>query len=176
MSKRDYYDVLGVQRGAGDSDLKGAYRKLAMQYHPDKNPGDKEAEHKFKVLSEAYELLRDEQKRAAYDQFGHAAFEGGMGGRPGTKRPEGVRKFVIDFQGKVFSGLGRNDGVELIVSTSRGEVSNSYNHPVVDQHERWRALFDVTATGKEPVDLRAFLRKGERALSETWIFQYFPEG
>lgn len=99
----------------------------------------------------------------------------GMGGRPGHKRPEGVRKFVIDFQGKVFAGLGRNDGVELVVTASRGEVSNSYNHPVVDQNERWRALFDVTATGKEPVDLRAFLRKGDRALSETWIFQYFPD-
>jgi glucans biosynthesis protein len=99
----------------------------------------------------------------------------GMGGRPGHKRPEGVRKFVIDFQGKVFSGLGRNDGVELVVTTSRGEVSNSYNHPVVDQQQRWRALFDVTATGTEPIDLRAFLRKGDRALTETWIFQYFPE-
>ena len=100
----------------------------------------------------------------------------GMGGRPGYKRPDGVRKFVIDYQGSVFEGLGRDDGVELVVTASRGEVTNSYNHPVVDQRQRWRAFFDIHATGTEPVDLRAFLRKGDRALSETWITQYFPEG
>jgi glucans biosynthesis protein len=99
----------------------------------------------------------------------------GMGGRPGQQRPQGVRKFVIDFQGAAFQGLGRDDGVEIVVTTSRGEVSNAYSHPVVDQRERWRALFDVTATGKEPVDMRAFLRYKDRALTETWIFQYFPE-
>ena len=99
----------------------------------------------------------------------------GMGGRPGYKRPDGVRKFVIDFQGPVFSGLGRNDGIELVVTASRGEVSNSYNHPVVNQAERWRAFFDIKAQGQEPVDLRAFLRKGDKALTETWIYQYFPE-
>lgn len=100
----------------------------------------------------------------------------GMGGRPGHKRPDGVRKFVIDYQGSVFEGLGRSDGVELVVTASRGDVSNSYNHPVVDQRQRWRAFFDIKATGTDPVDLRAFLRKGDRALSETWIYQYFPEG
>ena len=100
----------------------------------------------------------------------------GMGGRPGYKRPDGVRKFVIDYQGSVFEGLGRDDGVELVVTASRGDVSNSYNHPVVDQRQRWRAFFDIRASGPEPVDLRAFLRKGDRALSETWISQYFPEG
>jgi periplasmic glucans biosynthesis protein len=100
----------------------------------------------------------------------------GMGGRPGYKRPDGVRKFVIDYQGSVFEGLGRDDGVEIVVTASRGEVSNSYDHPVVDQRQRWRAFFDIKAVGPEPVDLRAFLRKGERALSETWIYQYFPEG
>ena len=97
-----------------------------------------------------------------------------MGGRPGHKRPDGVRKFVIDFQGKVFEGLSRNDGVELVVTASRGDVSNSYNHPVVDQRERWRAFFDIKAGGTEPVDLRAFLRKGSVALTETWISQYYP--
>jgi glucans biosynthesis protein len=99
----------------------------------------------------------------------------GMGGRPGQKRPQGTRKFVIDFQGPVFAGLGREDGVEVVVTASRGEVSNAYTHPVVDQRERWRALFDIQASGNEPVDLRAFLRKGDRALTETWIHQYFPE-
>lgn len=99
----------------------------------------------------------------------------GLGGRPGQKRPPGVRKFVIDFQGPVFSGLGRNDGVEIIVTASRGTVTNAYSHPVVDQRERWRAFFDLEATGSEPVDLRAYLRRGAQALTETWIFQYFPQ-
>lgn len=81
MSKRDYYEVLGVQRGASADDLKRAYRKLAMQFHPDKNPGDSEAEAKFREVNEAYEVLKDDQKRAAYDRFGHDAFQQqGMGG------------------------------------------------------------------------------------------------
>jgi glucans biosynthesis protein len=100
----------------------------------------------------------------------------GIGGPPGPSkdRPVGVRKFVIDFQGKAFDGLGRDDGVELIVNASRGTLSTIYNHPVVDQKQRWRAVFDIKADGTEPVDLRAFLRKGKQALTETWIYQYFP--
>lgn len=84
MAKRDYYDVLGVKKNASGDDLKKAYRKLAMQYHPDRNPGDAKAEQQFKELNEAYEILKDEQKRAAYDQYGHAAFEGGGGPRAGA--------------------------------------------------------------------------------------------
>lgn len=80
MSKRDYYDVLGVSRDASEGDLKKAYRKLAMQYHPDRNKGDEEAAKKFKEASEAYEVLRDPQKRQRYDQFGHAGGQGGFGG------------------------------------------------------------------------------------------------
>jgi molecular chaperone DnaJ len=83
MAKRDYYEVLGVHKGADEKELKSAFRKLAKQYHPDASPGDKTAEHKFKEINEAYDVLRDPQKKAAYDRFGHAAFEGGMGGRPG---------------------------------------------------------------------------------------------
>lgn len=99
----------------------------------------------------------------------------GLGGRPGHKRPTGVRKFVIDFQGSVFAGLGRDDGVEVIVTVSRGTVSNAYAHPVVDQRERWRALFDLEATGEDPVEMRAYLRKSGRGLTETWVYQYFPD-
>jgi len=99
----------------------------------------------------------------------------GLGGRPGHKRPAGVRKFVIDFQGQPFAGLGRNDGVELVVTPSRGTLGAAYNHPVVDQRERWRAVFDLEAHGPEPVDIRAFLRLNGRALTETWVYQYFPE-
>ncbi|MFD2261651.1 molecular chaperone DnaJ [Lacibacterium aquatile] len=83
MAKQDYYELLGVERGASADDLKRAYRKLAMQYHPDRNPDDKSAEQKFREISEAYEVLKDDDKRAAYDRYGHAAFEGGMGGGAG---------------------------------------------------------------------------------------------
>src|SRR5260370_25175601 len=86
MAKRDYYEVLGVDRSAGEEEIKKAYRKLAVKYHPDKNSGDKSAEEKFKELGEAYEVLNDAQTRAAYDQYGHAAFDRrasglGRGGR-----------------------------------------------------------------------------------------------
>ncbi|HET6519623.1 MAG TPA: molecular chaperone DnaJ [Geminicoccaceae bacterium] len=88
MAKRDYYDILGVSRTAAEADLKKAYRTLAMQYHPDRNPGDKSAEQRFKEINEAYEVLKDPSKRAAYDHFGHAAFENG-GGPGGGRRPGG---------------------------------------------------------------------------------------
>ena len=78
--KRDYYEVLGVDKSADDATLKKAYRKLAKKYHPDVNPGDKEAEAKFKEATEAYTILSDPEKRKQYDQFGHAAFENGGGG------------------------------------------------------------------------------------------------
>lgn len=90
MSKRDYYDILGVSRKATPDELKSAFRKKAKDLHPDRNPGDQKAEQAFKELNEAYEVLRDDQKRAAYDQYGHAAFEG-PGGGPGG------RGFGFDF-------------------------------------------------------------------------------
>ena len=93
--KRDYYEVLGVSKSASDSELKSAYRKLAKKYHPDMNPGDKEAEAKFKEASEAYSVLSDPDKRRQYDQFGHAAFEGGAGGGAGG----------LDFSGMDMSGI-----------------------------------------------------------------------
>ncbi|MBR5939240.1 DnaJ domain-containing protein [Candidatus Saccharibacteria bacterium] len=81
MAKRDYYEVLGVSKNASDDEIKKAYRKLAVEYHPDRNPGDKEAEAKFKEINEAHEVLSDKQKRARYDQFGHAGV-GGASGNP----------------------------------------------------------------------------------------------
>ena len=75
MAKNDFYQVLGVEKSATEDDIKKTYRKLAVKYHPDKNPGDKTAEEKFREATEAYEILKDPQKRSRYDQFGHAAFE-----------------------------------------------------------------------------------------------------
>jgi molecular chaperone DnaJ len=98
--KRDYYEVLGVDRNIGEEDLKRAYRKMAVKYHPDKNPGDHEAEEKFKELGEAYEALSDPNKRAAYDRYGHAAFQNGMGGGGGGFHDP------FDLFREVFSGGG----------------------------------------------------------------------
>lgn len=107
MAKEDYYSVLGVERTANKDELKKAYRRLAMQYHPDRNPGDKEAEQRFKDLSEAYEVLKDDQKRAAYDRFGHAAFEQGGGGDGGFHA--GFADIFEEMFGE-FVGGGRRGG------------------------------------------------------------------
>jgi molecular chaperone DnaJ len=113
MSKRDYYEILGVAKNADEAALKSAFRKLAMQYHPDKNPGDAEAEKRFKELNEAYQVLSDGQKRAAYDRFGHAAFENGGGGGPGGFGPDfasSMSDIFEDIFGDVFGGGGGRRG------------------------------------------------------------------
>lgn len=114
-TKRDYYEVLGVERGASDDALKKAYRKLAIKYHPDKNPGDAEAEEKFKELAEAYDVLSDPQKRARYDQFGHAGVGGAAGGGDGyggMSMEDIFSRFGDLFGGGFggFSGFGRGGG------------------------------------------------------------------
>ena len=103
MSKRDYYEVLGVDRGVSESELKKAYRRLAMKHHPDRNEGDSDAEVKFKEAKEAYEVLADTQKRAAYDQFGHAGVDPSAGGGPGG---EGFGDVFGDIFGDIFGGGG----------------------------------------------------------------------
>ena len=110
-NKRDYYEVLGVERDATPEVMKKAYRKLAVQYHPDKNPGNKEAEEKFKELGEAYEALNDPQKRAAYDQYGHAAFDPRMrAGAGGARGGGGGFHDPADIFREVFGGGGGGGG------------------------------------------------------------------
>src|SRR4051812_14541805 len=118
-TKRDYYEALGVDRSASAEEIKKAYRKMAVKYHPDKNPGDKEAEEKFKEIGEAYEALSDPQKRANYDRFGHAAFDrrgfGGAGGGGGFHDPFEIFREVFSGGGggsifdDLFGGGGRAD-------------------------------------------------------------------
>lgn len=106
-AKRDYYEVLGVDRNASEDALKKAYRKLAIQYHPDKNPGDKEAEEKFKEIAEAYDVLSDQQKRTRYDQFGHAGLGGASGGGGfGHMSMEDIFSRFGDIFGGGFGGFG----------------------------------------------------------------------
>ena len=117
MAKRDYYETLGVSRGASEAEMKAAFRKLAMQHHPDRNPGDAECEHRFKEIGEAYEVLKDPQKRAAYDRFGHAAFEQGGGG-PGfgadfASAFSDIFDDLFGMGGRRGRGSGRERGADL---------------------------------------------------------------
>jgi molecular chaperone DnaJ len=117
MAKKDYYEVLEVSREASSDEIKKAYRQQALKYHPDKNPGDHTAEEKFKEAAEAYEILRDPQKRQKYDQFGHAAFEnGGAGGFSGGMTMEDI----FSQFGDIFGGFGGFSGFGGFGSSSRG--------------------------------------------------------
>src|SRR5690348_7564719 len=121
--KRCHYETLECQKGATGEALKSAYRKLAMKFHPDRNPGDHTAEMRFKEINEAYDVLKDDQKRAAYDRFGHAAFEGGMGaagaraGNPFGDFAGSFSEVFEDFFGDIMGGRARgqrrNRGADL---------------------------------------------------------------
>jgi molecular chaperone DnaJ len=107
MAKRDYYEVLGIDRDASDAELKKAYRRLAMKYHPDRNPNDAQAEERFKEAKEAFEVLSDRHKRAAYDQFGHAGLDPHGRGGPGFGGPSGFGDIFDSVFGDIFGGTGR---------------------------------------------------------------------
>lgn len=115
-SKRDYYEVLGVSRSASDADIKSAYRKLALKYHPDKNPDDPSAEEKFKEAAEAYEVLSNSDKKAQYDRFGHDGLKGGFGG--GMNMDDIFSQFG-DIFGSAFGG-GSFGGLDRTAVWSKG--------------------------------------------------------
>jgi molecular chaperone DnaJ len=120
VTKIDYYEVLGVSKTVTDAELKTAYRRLAMQYHPDRNPDNPGAEAKFKECSEAYSILSDGEKRAAYDRFGHAAFQGGAGGGAGSPFQGGFQGDMGDIFGDIFGEMFNMGGQRRASRTQRG--------------------------------------------------------
>jgi len=115
MAKRDYYDVLGVSKSADNKEIKKAYRKIAIKFHPDKNPGDKDAEEKFKEAAEAYEVLSNNEKRQRYDQFGHAGMKGSAGGFGGGMNMEDIFSQFGDIFGGGFGGFSGGRGGRRVV-------------------------------------------------------------
>ena len=155
MAKRDYYEVLGVGKTATEDEIKKAYRKVAMQWHPDRNPGNSEAETKFKEATEAYEVLRDAQQRARYDQFGHAATTGGGGsaaggygggGFQGFDLSDALRAFMRDFGGDgsiedLFGGGGgrgrgpaRGDDLQVRLPLTLEEIASGVEKKIRVKH------------------------------------------
>ncbi len=129
MSKRDYYQILGVNKTASQDEIKSAYRKLAIKHHPDKNRGDSNAEHKFKEINEAYDVLKDSQKRATYDQFGHGAFQGGggagRGGQDPFSRSAGFEGFNFSGGGGAFSDIFEDLFSDFGSGRRRGRTAQS---------------------------------------------------
>jgi molecular chaperone DnaJ len=145
-TKRDYYEVLGVARTASADELKAAYRQLALKLHPDRNPGDKAAEEKFKEINEAYEVLSNKEKRAAYDQFGHAGVQGGgrpgAGGFQGFEDVSGFGDIFSDMFGDIFGGGGRGGGGRR----ARKGADIRYDHTVTLQEAYTGAQSSVKVT------------------------------
>ena len=138
--KEDYYKVLGIDKGASESEIKKAYRKSAIKYHPDKNPGDKDAEAKFKQAAEAYEVLGNSDKRAKYDQFGHAAFEGAGGFGSGGMNMDDIFSQFGDIFGSAFGGgfggfgggqrRSKGTNLRIKVSLTISEIANGVNKKI----------------------------------------------
>lgn len=145
MAKRDYYEVLGVSKSATADELKKAYRKLAVKYHPDRNPDDKEAEEKFKEAAEAYDVLSDPQKRAKYDQFGHAAFDGSAGGGGGYYSGGMNMEDIFSQFGDIFGNFGFGGGGFSSRRSSGGQRVNKGS----DLRVRVKISLKDAATGVE---------------------------
>ena len=166
MSKRDYYEVLGVQKGASEAEIKKSYRKMALKYHPDKNPDDKAAEDKFKEAAEAYEILRDTDKRSRYDQYGHAGFEGAGGGGGGfSMNMEDIFSQFGDIFGGGFGGFGggggrttrrRNKGSDLRirVKLSLEEIAKGVEKKV--KVNKYQSCEKCEGTGEQRPDSSGF--------------------
>lgn len=151
MAKRDYYEVLGIARGAAEDDIKKAYRKIAFEQHPDRNPGDKQAELRFKEATEAYEVLRDSEKRARYDQFGHAGVGSSAAGGPdfsGFDLADALRAFMRDFGGGMGGmedlfgegggarGRNRGDDLQVRIRLTLEEVAEGVEKKIRVKHLR----------------------------------------
>lgn len=158
-NKRDFYDILGIARNASDDDIKKAYRKLAMKYHPDRNPGSQEAEEKFKEAKEAYEMLSDPQKRAAYDQYGHAGVDPNMGGfGGGTQGFGGFADAFGDIFGDIFGGGARGGrggpqvyrGADLRYSMEISLEEAAHGHETQIRVPSWSNCESCEGTGAEP--------------------------
>ena len=157
MAKKDYYEILGVSKDATDDEIKKAYRKLALKYHPDRNPDDPSAEEKFKELGEAYEVLSDADKRAAYDRFGHAAFEQG-GPAAGGGYAGGGFQDPMDIFAQMFSGMG--GFADMFGGAGRGGQKRSTKRPGSDL----RYDLDITPEGTQNGMIFRLRGKGVKAL------------
>lgn len=158
MSKRDYYEVLGVQKNASNDELRKAYRRLAMKYHPDRNPDSAEAEDKFKEAKEAYEMLSDEQKRAAYDRFGHAGVDPNAAGMGGAGMGgAGFADVFGDIFGDIFGGGGgqrggpqvyRGSDLKYTLDISLEQAANGFDTEI--RVPSWETCEPCSGTGAKP--------------------------
>jgi len=146
MSKRDYYEILGVSKTSNDDELKKAYRKLAMKYHPDKNQGDKEAEEKFKEAAEAYEVLSDSQKKAKYDRFGHDGLRGGQDFHS-YQNVNDIFSHFSDIFGGGFGGGGSSIFDDLFSGGSSGRGRQHQGTPGSDLKVTLKLTLEEIATG-----------------------------
>ena len=144
MEKRDYYEVLGVSKTATEAEIKNAYKKMAIKYHPDRNPGDKEAEEKFKEAAEAYDVLRDPDKRARYDQFGHAGLNGagGFGGGASMNMED-----IFSMFGDIFGGHGFGDAFSSFTSFRGGGRGATQQYRGADLRLKVKISLNEVATG-----------------------------
>jgi molecular chaperone DnaJ len=179
MAKRDYYEVLGVGRDAGEVDIKKAYRRLAMKYHPDRNEGSSEMEASFKEAKEAYEVLRDTRKRAAYDQFGHAGVEAGRGGGAGFGSADAFSDIFGDVFGDIF-GAGRRTGrsqvfrgadlrYELELSLEQAVSGDSINVDIPSEVECERCGGVGAEPGTDPVRCQTCSGTGQTRVQQGFF-------